>query len=404
MLDAPTADDDDAEAGQSGQSLGEWYKKSFGQQPNIEDFWPIDSRGATPDLWMEQFFRDPDPNRPNQRRLLSTEPSYATRRFYTVPWESELGRGAYGVVWRAQHRVTKERFAVKVTNSRGDENVAMREYQVADKIRHIPHPCLVRLYHAHRCADAASASLYLLVMQLCPGGDVFSKVKAIREECVLDGRLYRPPGITSAWIPQVFLGLEHMHLRMDTLLRDLKPQNIVLDDSGNAKLTDFGFGRFGAAARGGWSFGFPTGSPGFVAPEIVLRLDHDCKADLYSFGVFVWLVLTGGLTHLSLPCPPISKRQNGEGIQKHAEDCKLLARCIGDPLRNYSNPLPSDAKDFVLHLIAEKPADRMCHDRIRAHRFFQRFALPQYSDPPAMVEEWVRRSVERLASKRRPES
>ena len=135
---------------------------------------------------------------------------------------------------------------------------------------------------------------------------------------------YKAPGPAVAWIAQVFLGLEHMHLRMDTLLRDLKPDNVVISastrfrhfwilqnhilssysphrmilaqhvmfsrllmsfhvgfagDRGVAKLTDFGFGRFGVEGSSGtWSFGIPAGSPGYVAPEVILQRNYDHSA------------------------------------------------------------------------------------------------------------------------------
>ncbi|CAE8664340.1 unnamed protein product [Polarella glacialis] len=117
------------------------------------------------------------------------------------------------------------------------------------------------------------------------------------------------------WLAQIFLGLEHMHLEMDTLLRDLKPENVVLSASGCAKLTDFGFGRFGVESSGCWSFGMPSGSPGYVSPEVLHRESYDSRADLYSFGVLAWVMLTGGVTIGSEPVPPMGRPRYGGDFQ-----------------------------------------------------------------------------------------
>jgi len=366
-------------------SASNWWRRSF-DVTNPEDLLPVDAEGRVNDTWLLELS--------DTTTSKNAEP-YAVRRFYRVPQEAELGRGAYGVVWRAQHKLSQDRYAVKVMHANTDDTIASREYQVADRIRHIPHPSLVQLFHAHRCSDVG---LYLLVMEFCDGGDLFCRISRVRDECKLAGRSYKPPHLAKAWIPQIFLGLEHMHKRMNTLLRDLKPQNVVLDGFGRAKLTDFGFGRFGVEPRGGWSFGFPTGSPGFVAPEILRQKAHDALADLYSFGVLVWLLQTGGLKHLSFPCPPISKRAPHEGIEKHVQDCHLLARCVADPERNYSERLGSDKKDFVQRLISENPANRMNHEQIRNHKYFKTFEVPSFHAPPACVEDWVQRSVAGLSS------
>jgi len=77
------------------------------------------------------------------------------------------------------------------------------------------------------------------------------------------------------------LGLEHMHLQVGTLNRDLKPENVVLN--GNmAKLTDFGFSKIcddlEDLSQSGWTFNIPTGSPGYCPPEILSKQAYGMSA------------------------------------------------------------------------------------------------------------------------------
>mmetsp|Transcript_52753 Transcript_52753/g.122772 ORF Transcript_52753/g.122772 Transcript_52753/m.122772 type:complete len:762 (+) Transcript_52753:2-2287(+) len=296
-----------------------------------------------------------------------------------------LGEGSYGLVWRAQDRKTGQWYAVKnIRTQRGSTSVATRECDVADFIRIRPHPCLVTLHLVHNFADAG---LYALVMEFCPGGDVLDRIRAAREA----GRKrssYQPPSQSLRWIGQVFLGLEHMHCRMDTLLRDLKPENVVLTADGRTKLTDFGFGRFGVEAPGRWSFGIPSGSPGYVAPEILTMEKYDERVDLYSFGVLIWVLLTGGVTNLPDPQPPMGRMRHGKDFQAHYQDHKLLAACVRQPERNHARPLSSDERDFVLHLIDRRPEARMKHPQIRKHRLLQGLSLPVYDAPRSVVDAW----------------
>eukprot|EP00929_Paragymnodinium_shiwhaense_P000604 TRINITY_DN100858_c0_g1_i1.p1 TRINITY_DN100858_c0_g1~~TRINITY_DN100858_c0_g1_i1.p1 ORF type:complete len:1243 (-),score=178.83 TRINITY_DN100858_c0_g1_i1:89-3817(-) len=319
------------------------------------------------------------------------------RMFVNVPEESILGEGSYGLVWRAKDRYTTNWYAVKnIKSQRGQLSVAARECQVADHIRLKPHPCLVRLFHVHHFADIG---LYVLVMEFCSGGDVLGRIKARRRQAREQKRHYTPPQEAIRWIGQVFLGLEHLHLRMSTLLRDLKPENIVLSTEGHAKLTDFGFGRFGVESSGCWSFGIPTGSPGYVSPEVLRRENYGPSADLYSLGVLVWVLLTGGLIHKSEPVPPLGQMRHPTDFQAHFQDWLLLAQCVARPERNHARPLPEDASDFVAKLTHRAPDARMSHVEIRRHRLLQSLQLPAFDARPQCVEAWMEKMAGAAAVK-----
>merc|ERR1712176_769536 len=107
----------------------------------------------------------------------------------------------------------------------------------------------------------------------------------------------------------MFLALEHLHLTQPCMLvRDVKPANVVLTENQRiAKLTDFGMSRQGDYSNGTFSFSntLPPGTPDYVAPEVVAGQPYNYSADLYSFGVLVWVLLTGGLLiHKNTPAPP----------------------------------------------------------------------------------------------------
>merc|ERR1719271_1306604 len=93
---------------------------------------------------------------------------------------------------------------------------------------------------------------------------------------------------------QSLLAIAHLH-RIDVIFRDLKLENVILDASLNAKLTDFGLAKkldVGVDAK------TMCGSYGYAAPEIMMGAKTYTKSvDLYSFGVMLYMMLSGGDPH-----------------------------------------------------------------------------------------------------------
>jgi len=169
------------------------------------------------------------------------------------------------------------------------------------------------------------------------------------------------------WVAQMFLGLRHLHEACKIIHRDLKPDNVLLTEGARcAKLADFGMSKQGEA-KGNYSLlkTLPPGSPHYVAPEGVMRAKYDFTVDFYSFGVTVWVLLTGGVKNYADPRPPCYDHHGDLSVL--AKNWALLKEAVDSPDDHKANALPSDnndaAKDFVKRLTrSTEVAQRRCGD------------------------------------------
>jgi serine/threonine-protein kinase len=211
--------------------------------------------------------------------------SLSDDRFKVV---ARIGAGSMAVVYRAFDRRLETEVVVKVPKKQKLDDPGLME-RFRQEIR-----LLVLLQHPHivRIFDAGSVgNVPYVVMQYLSGG------------CLQD-RLTAPGGVRgmplatlAGWLPQVAQALDFAHSRR-IVHRDVKPANILFDETGNACLSDFGLtkilhGEAHPDAMNETAAGFVVGTPNFVAPEIVLGADCDGRADQYSLAITVWNTLTG---------------------------------------------------------------------------------------------------------------
>jgi serine/threonine protein kinase len=309
------------------------------------------------------------------------------------PKESILGQGNYGCVWRAKDPKTGEVYAVK--NMR--EADATREVQLFHHLHEkAAHPCIVRLYH---CQVFSATKLCTMIMEFCAGGDLQIACQSERKASIAEGRPYFAPLYTDIWLGQVLLALEHLHLETQCLIRDLKPANVLLDAGGQcAKLADFGLGRVGVESAGKWTLGGPTGTPGYVSPEILMKERYDFRADLYSYGVMIWVMATGGITQYQAPQPPSNaRRMRGGDFHVLNEDWRLLhdtaSKADGGGV---APPVEGHQRDLILSLTARNPLERPDHAGVRSHPFFAELDLPDKGAPEDAVRAWSSHHIERI--------
>lgn len=87
----------------------------------------------------------------------------------------------------------------------------------------------------------------------------------------------------------MLLAIEFLHTK-DIIYRDLKPENVLIDQEGNIKLSDFGLSRLNIKANEAKSI---CGTPEYLAPEIIMKLGYGKPVDWWTFGSIVFEMLTG---------------------------------------------------------------------------------------------------------------
>jgi len=191
----------------------------------------------------------------------------------------ELGKGGMGKVYKAQDTDLNEKVAIKLLRPEiaGDKKTIERfrnELKFARKIRH---KNVCQMYDLNK-----EKGLHYITMEYVDGKDLKSMIRMM-------GQL--SSGKTIFIAKQVCEGLVEAH-RLGVVHRDLKPQNIMVDENGNARIMDFGIAR-SLKTKGITAAGVMIGTPEYMSPEQVEGKDVDQRSDIYSLGVILYEMVTG---------------------------------------------------------------------------------------------------------------
>ncbi|MGN0853144.1 MAG: protein kinase, partial [Kiritimatiellia bacterium] len=199
---------------------------------------------------------------------------------------NELGQGGMGVVYRCLDRIGGVEVAVKglppeVSHNEDEMEAIRRNFRLVCDLRH-PHIAGVRTLERDGRGD------YFLVMDLVKGE---SLSRWLRRHA---GEAHRAAKMRI--LRDVAQAIDYAHGRK-VIHRDLKPENVMVDGDGRAVALDFGLA---AQIRSSMSRTLSvvtstSGTPAYKAPEQWKGQVQRAPADVYSFGVLAWKVLTGGL-------------------------------------------------------------------------------------------------------------
>jgi 5'-AMP-activated protein kinase catalytic alpha subunit len=193
-----------------------------------------------------------------------------------------LGQGTFAKVYHARNLVTGVNVAIKVVDKEKVLKVGMvdqikREISVMRLVRH---PNVVELYEV-----MATKTKIFIVMEYAKGGELFNKIAK--------GKL--KVDVARRYFQQLISAVDFCHSR-GVYHRDLKPENLLLDENDNLKVSDFGLSTLSESKCRDGLLHTTCGTPAYVAPEVINRKGYEgCKADIWSCGVILFVLLAGYL-------------------------------------------------------------------------------------------------------------
>lgn len=190
----------------------------------------------------------------------------------------------------------------------------------------IKHPFMVNMQYAFQDKD----NLFL-AMDLMSGGDLrfhLGKMKKFSEQQ------------TRFFVACIVTGLEYLHIN-GIIHRDIKPENLVFDNKGYLRITDFGISKLMSPEN----YRDTSGTPGYMAPEVMCRQNHGIATDYFALGVIAYEFMTGRRPYLG---------RNRKEIKD-----QIMARQIQLKKQDVPAGWSMEAVDFINKLLQRKAQNRL---------------------------------------------
>eukprot|EP00063_Salmo_salar_P055009 XP_014029844.1 PREDICTED: rhodopsin kinase [Salmo salar] len=260
-----------------------------------------------------------------------------------------LGKGGFGEVSACQMKATGKLYACKKLNKKRLKKRKGYEGAMVEKriLARVHSRFIVSLAYAFQTKDELC-----LVMTIMNGGDLKYHIYLVDEN---------NPGFEEPracfYAAQIIQGMEHLHQKR-IIYRDLKPENVLLDNEGNVRISDLGLAvelKENQTKIKGYA-----GTPGFMAPELLKGEKYDTSVDYFTLGVTLFEFMAAKNPF----------RERGEKVEKEALKERIMTGTVV-----YPETFSENAKSICSALL-EKQVDKRLGfkdgtcDEIRTHPFF----------------------------------
>lgn len=257
---------------------------------------------------------------------------------------SRLGTGGMGAVYVARQTSMDRDVALKViteVSSSELDDFGARFEREAKLCAALNHPHIIKVFDYGR--NTATSRAYL-AMELQRGGSLAGLI----------GGRPMPMEKILRLLEQIAAALDYAHSH-EIVHRDLKPENVLLDESGNAILSDFGLAKLSKATTALTAQGIIVGTWQYVSPEQWRGQEIDKRADIYSLGIMLYEMLTGNV--------PFQGETTEAIIQQHLYERPPSVRSV-------RFDVTGEVDNVILRVLAKDKSDRFmsCAELVKAFR------------------------------------
>ncbi|KAJ5079459.1 serine/threonine-protein kinase gin4-related [Anaeramoeba ignava] len=267
-----------------------------------------------------------------------------------------LGEGNFSKVRLGIHKSTKEKVAIKIIS----KQLCLLEETTREQIqKEIFILCLLKNPNVLRLYDVYETEKELfLVMEYADKSDLFVR---------LSEKKMFTPNEALRYFQQLIFGLEYCHAHL-VVHRDLKLENLLLNQKGQLKIGDFGMARL---MKSNSLLETSCGSPHYASPEVIEGKRYDgTKSDVWSCGVILFTLLTGRLPF-------------------HDNNVVQLFKKVRTRQFMLPKNLSKDQVDLICRMLTIDPDRRISIPEIKQHKWF-RSNFPDNYEPPNVI---IRKSI-----------
>jgi len=250
-----------------------------------------------------------------------------------------IGRGGFSTVHEVTRKSDGSKYAVKIvekTMLQEDIKLLRREIEIMKQVDHLNILKLIEIYE--------NDDSVFIVMELVDGSELFDRI--------VDKGYYSEKSTVHV-VKQILNAVKYLH-QQGIAHRDLKPENLLCSGEGVnevVKIADFGLSKIFEGEKGE-ELQTSCGTPGYVAPEVLMSEAYDKSVDMWGVGIITYILLAG--------YPPFYADNDTQLFEKIMNaDYDFDDECWDD--------VSDLAKDFIKHLLVKNPEDRFSAEQALEH-------------------------------------